>query len=131
MSQGPVDEQVVARGPVKTVAYALDAAGEMPACVFLNSRKGKNAPSDAELAGLVRLFQLMAQQGRIANSEHFKKERGEIFGFKKYQARVAAFQIGNTWFLTHGFKKKKDRWPDTELDRADRIRQEHINRTKG
>lgn len=126
----PPDEQIVLKGPAATIAYAVDATGEMPARAFLESTKGKDAPSPQELAGLKQAFKVMAEHGTIRNDQQFKKERGEIFGFKKYQARVAAFQVGKTWFLTHGFKKKKDKWPDKEIDRANRIRNEHLKRTE-
>lgn len=125
---GPSDEQIVDKGPAKTVAYAVDAGGGTPAREFLQRAQGKDAPTKVELAGLRHLFRLMAEQGKITNDEQFRKERGAIFGFKKYQARVAAFQQGDVWYLTHGFKKKKDKWPTSELDRADRIRGEHLGR---
>lgn len=126
----PPDEQIVLKGPAAIIAYAVDEKGEMPARVFLESTKGKDAPTPQELAGLNQAFKVMAEHGTIRNDQQFKKERGDIFGFKKYQARVAAFKVGKTWFLTHGFKKKRDQWPEKELDRANRIRNEHINRTK-
>lgn len=125
---GIPDEQIVLKGPASTIAYAVDANGTMPAKEFLESARGKDAPTEQELAGLRQAFKVMTQQGRITNDEQFKKERGEIFGFKKYQARMAAFQVGNVWYLTHGFKKKRDKWPESELDRANRIRDEHLNR---
>lgn len=124
------DEQIVRKGPASTIAYAVDANGEMPAKQFFENEQGKEAPSKQEKAGLFQVFQVMVTQGRVTNPEQFKKERGEIFGFKKYQARVAAFRVGTTWFLTHGFKKKRDKWPDTEIDRAERIRSEHLSRNR-
>lgn len=122
------DDQIVEKGLSLTVAYARDSQGRMPAKDFLDQTGGRDAPSRVEKAGMLRLFQLMAANGKITNTEQFRKERGEIFGFKKYQARIAAFQVGRVWFLTHGFKKQKDKWPPAELDRADRIRSEHLNR---
>jgi len=127
---GLPDEQIVRTGPAATIAYAVDAKGDMPAKAFLDNSKGKDAPSPQELAGLQQAFKVMAKHGKIRNTEQFKKERGEIYGFKKYQARIAAFRVGDTWFLTNGFKKKKDKWPERELDRANRIRDEHMKRTK-
>lgn len=123
------DEQIVLKGPAATIVYAMDAKGNMPAKEFLD-KAGKDRPTDQELAGLHQAFKVMAQQGQIRNPDQFKKERGEIYGFKKYQARLAAFRIGNIWYLTHGFKKKKDQWPEAEFDRANRIRTEHLNRNK-
>jgi hypothetical protein len=122
------DDQIAAKGPAMTVAYAKDSQGRMPARDFLDQTSGRDAPSKVEKAGLLRLFQLMADSGKITNREQFRKERNEIFGFKKFQARIATFQIDRVWFLTHGFKKQRDNWPRAELDRADRIRSEHLNR---
>lgn len=122
------DEQIVVKGPKRIVAYAIAANGTMPAKDFLEQQNCKDAPTKTELAGLRHLFKLMADQGKITNSEQFKKERDAIFGFKKYQVRIAAFQDGEVWFLTHGFKKKRSKWPKGELDRADRIRDEHQTR---
>jgi hypothetical protein len=124
------DEQIVLRGPAATIAYAVDAKGNMPAREFFENTKGKSAPTAQEIAGLMQAFTVMVEQGTIRNDQQFKKERGEIYGFKKYQARIAAFRMGKTLFLTHGFKKKQDKWPKRELDRANRIRLEHMNRTK-
>lgn len=126
----PPDEQIVLKGPVATIAYAVDAKGEMPAREFLESTKGKKAPTKDELAGLEQAFRVMALQGKVANKEQFKHERGKIFAFKNFQARVAAFRDGDVWFLTHGFKKKVNSWPPKQLDLADRIREEHLSRAK-
>jgi hypothetical protein len=122
------DDQVCEKGLARTVAYAKDSQGRMPAKDFLAETTGSDAPTRLEKAGLYHLFRLMANTGRIGNKEQFRKERGEIFGFKRYQVRIAAFQVGSVWYLTHGFRKKKDKWPETELDRADRIRSEHLKR---
>ena len=131
MSKLP-DEQIVVQGAARTIAYAVDASGSMPARDFLESgSKGKRSPTPQELAGLKRLFELMAEKGSISNTEQFHKVRDKIFGFKKYQARVAAFQDGDVWYLTHGFKKKKDKWQESEIDRAKRIQEQHLQRTKG
>lgn len=128
---GLPDEQIVLKGSKATIAYAMDAKGNMPAREFLESKKkGKDAPTAQECAGLEQAFKVMAEHGTIRNDQQFKKERGEIYGFKKYQARVAAFREGDTWFLTHGFKKKRDKWPEKELERANRIRDEHIKRQR-
>ncbi len=122
------DDQVAVSGLARTVAYAKDSQGRMPAKDFLDQTGGSDAPSEVEKRGMYHLFRLMAAGGKIANREQFRKERCEIYGFKKYQARIAAFQVGSVWYLTHGFKKKKDKWPEAELDRADRIRSEQLRR---
>ena len=122
------EEQLVLKGPALTVAYAVDANGDMPAKEFLDEMTGKKAPTDREKAGLYQVFKVLTQIGKVTNELQFKKERDEIFGFKKYQARIAAFRVDDIWYLTHGFKKKKDRWSETEFTRANRIRNEHLKR---
>lgn len=94
----------------------------MPARDFIESLK------DKERAKLSVLFERMADAGRIWNREQFKKVEGDIFEFKRFQIRVGCFQEGSTWFLTHGFRKKRDKWQKRELERANRIRNEHLAR---
>jgi hypothetical protein len=115
------ESMVVVRGSRCTVAYARDASGRLNAADFLESEQ----VPEKDKARLLRQFELVAN-GHTTNREQFKKEQGNIYGFKSYQARVAAFFGKNGFlFLTHGFMKKKDKWPPTEIERAERIRTEH------
>jgi len=118
------DHLVVLRGSSRTIAYAQDAAGRCPARDFLESR---SCP-DKDKRALSHAFNCLASEGFIRNDTRFKKERDQIWCFKSYQIRIAAFQHGATWFLTHGFVKQRDRVLKQELDRADRIRAEHLVR---
>jgi hypothetical protein len=79
-------------------------------------------------ARFYHVFHLLSEEGRVFNERRFRKERGDIWGFKAGDARIAAFPYGRVWFLTHGFIKKQNRWPAAELDRAERIRWEHLMR---
>lgn len=117
------EDLVVARGLARTVAYARDATGRRPAWEFLH----EEIPA-RDRAQLFHLFNLLAATGRIANQRKFRKERGEIWGIKSVEVRIAAFQHGRAWFLTHGFFKRADKWPAAELERAERIRWEHLVR---
>ena len=118
------DDDVVRRGPKRTIAWARDATGRRHAKDFL---EGGEAP-EKHRAALDQAFKVLAEHGRIANEQRFKKESGEIWGFKSYQVRIGAFQEGRVWYLTHGFIKKQNRWPARELKRAKRIRGEHLKR---
>jgi len=123
---GVSEEDVVYRGAQRTVAYARDARGRALAKEYLEG-EGIAARDAARLA---RLFERLGDGGKISNKEQFKKEHGEIWGFKSYQARLGAFPVGRTWYLTHGFEKKKNKWSAAELQRAERIRKEHLTRAK-
>lgn len=85
--------EIVVAGQAATVAYAVTANGKIPARDFLES--DQIPPKD--LAVLSRLFELMAQEGRIGNREKFKKVQGDIWEFKSYQIRIGAFQCGSFW----------------------------------
>ncbi|QDT52429.1 hypothetical protein Pan44_04400 [Caulifigura coniformis] len=111
--------EIVAKGPVRTIAFAECRSGK-PAKDFL---EGLDPAQERKLRAL---FKITANHGESGNEQKFKKERGKIWAFKRDQMRVACFRQGNTFFLTHGFLKKEDRWPTAELDRADRIMQEHL-----
>jgi len=118
---GSDDPSIVARGEWGTIEYAVRDNGTRPAEEFLRSRD----PSDR--AKLAALFRRLADFGRIDNRQKFKKVDGEIFEFKCFQIRIGCFQQGRTWFLTHGFVKKQDKWPKSELARAETIRREHMS----
>lgn len=112
---------VLARGKACTIECAVRANGSMPAREFIEELEA------AEQRKLAVLFQRLADTGRISNREQFRKVTGKIWEFKRYQVRVGCFQAGTRWLLTHGFHKKADHWPKGELERAERIRVEHLN----
>lgn len=120
------EDLVVPRGRSRTLAYAIDRAGRRHAREFLSDVATARAR-----ARFFHAFTLLAEEGRIHNERMFRKERGDIWGFKADEARIAAFPRGRVWFLTHGFLKKRDRWHPSELERAERIRWEHLTRRPG
>ena len=127
MDAVPAEDLVVPRGLERTVAYASDRAGRRWALDFLQHEVG-----EAEGLQLRHLFTQLADIGRIPSPRKFRKERGDIWAFKTASgARIAAFQSGRVWYLTHGFIKKQDRWPSNELERAERIRWEQLQRNRG
>jgi hypothetical protein len=134
--------EVVARGRWGTVEYAVLASGQMPAREFLENdcervrEKGKNEPQATAHARFLMLFQQMADNGSLA-AKRFKSEQGKLFAFshevKKVQIRFPCFQDGNRWILTHGFlkpgaKKGLGKWPQSEVERAERTMNEYFRR---
>jgi hypothetical protein len=119
---GLPDTTVLMRGPMRTIAYALHESGKMQAREFL---EGEMCPEKDKRAFL-RAFEVMSSQGVIRNDERFKVEQSPIYAFKSFQARIPTFQVGTTWFLAYGFIKKRDRWRPEEIQRALRIRADHL-----
>lgn len=113
-------------GTLYVIAYARDAKGHAHAMAYLEAE----CPSD-EKKTILRTLTVLADVGeRSTNRKHFRHERGALFAVKGWQARVALFRDGNAWFLTHGFTKKQNEWPEAEFTRAFRIMAEHLARTK-
>ena len=118
------EELIVEEGSWGFVRYALRTDDSSPAKDFIEKLDERDQRS------LATLFERMAEHGKITNEEKFKKLTGSIFEFKKFQIRIGCFQVGRNWYLTHGFRKKKDHWPPAELDRAEQIRREHMARLR-
>jgi hypothetical protein len=78
------------------------------------------------------LFQRLADTGEIKNYEHFRKEEGDIYCFKRGQHRLASFQDGADWFISNGFRKKDDRdkRQKRHVEVAMRIRTQHLSETQ-
>jgi hypothetical protein len=119
-------DHVILEQGILSVAFLVDPAGRSPARDLLES----DEVSDQDKARLAYLFQKMAGQGCIRNTEHFKKLEGrkEVHEFKAHQARVFAFRDGNCWFLTNGVVKQQDKHRRADIDRAERIWEEHRSR---
>lgn len=121
------ENALVKKGSRTTVAFAQDAAGNFPAREDLEKIKF----TAKDMAKFASIVELIADSGTCVNTQKFKKERGDIFAIKGHQLRVGCFwdptQRG-VLLLTHAFKKKKDQWPNKELERAERIRKEHLDR---
>ena len=116
------DSNIVVRGNQRTIEYAICADGSMPAKEFVEGL------DESEQRKLDTLFRRMAETGKIFNKTRFKQVKDRIYEFKRYQTRVGCFQIGTRWVLTHGFIKKGDRWKKSDIERAERIMEEHLAR---
>ncbi len=116
------DADIVHRGQWGSVEYAVCANGDRLAENFILSLK---LPDRQKIANL---FVFISETGMIKNREKFKKVERKIWEFKCHQIRIGCFQVERRWILTHGFIKKQDKWPSSELIRAERVMAEHIGR---
>jgi hypothetical protein len=123
-----MDRPLARGGPAKSVVYAVRSSGTSPGFEFYRDKL-----NDTEKAQMLRLFNKMAEQGRIANKEQFKRIEGteHLFEFKHFQIRMPCFFLpGSLVVITHGFRKKGDRIPPSELARATQIEREDIARSQ-
>lgn len=114
------DSPIVVRGSLRAIEYAVCANGSMPARKFI---EGMDESDQRKMAAL---FERMARCGDVPNREQFKSVRGKIFEFKKHQIRVFCFRKDDRWLLTNGYKKKRDKLDQREIERAERIMGEHL-----
>lgn len=119
------DRPIVEIGHKRIVACAMLLNGKCPAEDFLENLKRSDYATFGKFSAL---FQRMANEGIIPNKQQFRKVEGEIWEFKCYQHRIGCYQDGPVWVLTHGFIKKRDKWPKEELERAKRIAKEDKDR---
>jgi Phage derived protein Gp49-like (DUF891) len=108
------------RGAWGTIQLAVQRDGTSLAAKFIDEL------ATPDRNKLLALLKRAADIGpvNINDGEKFKKLEGVIFEFKVFQIRVPCFYNGRSVVLTHGFKKKKDRTPPTEIARALRIMKE-------
>jgi hypothetical protein len=124
-----MNENILCTGRKIRIEFAIRANGTMPAKEFYDDNL-----SESERRKLNPPIQRLADDGRVANEERFKKVEGtdELWEFKLHQVRIPGFYLpGGRFVLTHGLRKKKDRLSMSEIKIAQAIRNEHITREKG
>lgn len=113
-----------------TIAFYKTADGKCPVQDFLDSLSGKVAQK------VTWVFNLLEDLD-VVPSSYFKKLVGteEIwecriqFGSNAY--RIFCFFADNSVVvLTHGFIKKSQKTPKSEIDRAEAYRRDYLNRRK-
>lgn len=115
-------QRIVAyEGEILTIAYARDKDGRAPGADFFDGL------SISEQAKLLSLFRLLADKRATHNTEKFGDLGDGLFEFKSFQIRMPyayAKPERGLVLITHGFRKKKDKTPPAEIERARRILEE-------
>lgn len=117
--------EVLYRGKFHTVELSITANGKCPAKKFLDGL------SKLDREKILRIIKRLADEGKVANREQFKKIEGEeFFEFKSFQSRMPCyFHKDGRVIITHGFPKKGDSIKPEQIDRMKRIRDEYEKRT--
>ncbi|MBL8878200.1 MAG: type II toxin-antitoxin system RelE/ParE family toxin [Phycisphaerales bacterium] len=109
-------------GPVLNVFAHVRASAECRVKEFLDSLSAKDR------AKLFKLFELMANVGRIQDGTKFKRLDGDVWEFKvrgqDTGLRVTCYRSGNLLILLSGFPKKEDEADPGEVSRAKRLMEE-------
>jgi phage-related protein len=113
--------RIVYKGAVFTIAFARERSGACPAGEFFD---GLDA---ADQSKLMALFQILGDHGKAYNREKFGDLSDGLYEFKSFQIRMPfayAQKERGVIVITHGFVKKKQRTPKSEIERAWRIFEE-------
>ncbi len=117
------DDEIFTRGKLRVLKFLRNANGKFLAREFLNDEK--QVTTD-EWARIVRIGELLSEIGHVHNKEHFNHETDGIYALKGFQVRIYAFRESDTWYLTNGCIKKKNRADPEQLKRAARLRDEYL-----
>ena len=73
----------------------------------------------------------MGDAGEIKDKTKFRHEGDKIYAFKPQPDRfLCFFYEGKKIIITNGFKKKQQKLPPNEKERASIIRKNYVNRVK-
>jgi phage-related protein len=113
------------KGRAFTIAYVVDRNGRSPGKEFFDA-----LPREDQ-AKVMSLFGRLGDYGSISNPEKFRKLEGNCYEFKSFQIRMPCFFLpAGLVLITHGFRKKRDRTPREEIERAKRIFEEDQERER-
>jgi phage-related protein len=104
-----------------TIAFARDREGKYPAEEFFDQL------SIADKAKMMNLFRILGDLGKHSNDQKFGDLGDGLYEFKSFQIRMPFAYAGNERgliLITHGFPKKRDKAPPSEIVRARRILKE-------
>lgn len=109
-------------GRKATIRYAVTRRGTMPARQFLEQLQ------PAVRAKFYSRIVVLADQGDLPNEQMFKRLDAQLWEIKigSPALRLMCFRHGGDWVLTHGCKKLSKKEFQVEMDRAGRIRREHL-----
>jgi phage-related protein len=73
------------------------------------------------------LFKRMADFGKINDKTKFRNEGDQIFAFKPQPERFLSFFVkGNKIIITNAFRKKNDKLPKNEKEKAIRCKSDYL-----
>lgn len=123
------ERTIVHRGRMLKVAFARNRLGASPAEEFFDGL------SVIEKSQLLKLFEILCNDshGEPRNPKKFGVLDDGLYEFKSFQIRMPfAYSHGERGLvlITHGFRKKKDKTPPSEIAKAKRILQEDAEISK-
>jgi phage-related protein len=122
----PMTKEFIAyQGVEYTIEWYFDAGGKSLAQEYFDELE-KNRQKK-----VFNLFRLMAEGGKVFNTEKFRYEGDQVYAFKPVPDRFLCFFFsGSKIIVTNAFEKKTDKLPVKEKERALKYRDDYMTRTK-
>ena len=116
-------EYVAYDGQCFTVEWFYNEQGESPALEYFNEL------SDVQKRKVLMLFKRIGDFGRISDITKFRNEGDKIFAFKPQPDRfLSFFYTGKKIIVTNAFRKKSQKLPEEEKERAQLAMQNYNER---
>lgn len=118
-------EYIAYEGEVNTIEWYFDESLESQALDYFYSL------SAGEQRKLLTLFKRIGDLGVIMDKTKFRHEGDQIYAFKPKPDRFLCFFFeGKKILVTNAFRKKQDKLPKSEKDKALKLRQMYLDRVK-
>ena len=118
-------EYIAYEGSCFVIEWYFDADYQSQALEYYQSL------SEAERIQLLKLFKRMGDAGEIRDITKFMNEGNKIYAFKSQPDRfLCFFYEGKKIIVTNGFRKKQQKLPKNEKERALKIRDNYTFRVK-
>jgi hypothetical protein len=120
------------RGRARVIEAARTMARRSPADEFLRMLAGGGRANLRRLADIMVRFEDMARLGTLPIPRELNELRGGIWEIKAGNVRLPFFDVDRLPItelrVTSGFLKRQERTPRREIDRAEWVRREDLQR---
>lgn len=118
-------EYIAYEGKALSIEWYYDKCGRSQALEYYT------ALSQAERISVLRLFKRMGDAGELKDTTKFNYEGKHIYAFKPKPERFLCFFFsGKKLVVTNAFRKKQQKLPENEKDRALKAKEDYIFRVK-
>lgn len=118
-------EYIAYEGEKYTVEWYCDESGKIPALEYYKKLTTKDRIK------ALQLFKRMGDAGEVKDTTKFNYEGDHLYAFKPQPDRYLCFFFtGKKVVITSAFRKKQQKLPDAEKERAKKRKKDYENRVK-
>lgn len=119
-------EFIAYSGSAFTIEWYHDVRGQSQALEYYNQL------TPLERISLLKLLKKMGDFGTIKDKTKFRNEGDKLYAFKPQPDRFLCFFFkGRKIIITNAFRKKRQKLPEQEKERAMNYKQDYEQRIKG